>query len=107
MISRASERQLCRWTIGRGPGRAAAEDAVRAVGQGRLDRALLQPAVDPVEDAREAPRQQMREQPAAGGETAVGGDEMTPAGLLVHGALGGGFGAQGRKPVSAARRTVS
>jgi hypothetical protein len=34
----------------------------------------------------------MREQAAPGGETAVGGDEMAPAGLLVHGPLGGEFG---------------
>jgi hypothetical protein len=34
----------------------------------------------------------MREKPAAGGESTVGGNEMTPAGVVVHAALGGGKG---------------
>ena len=55
---------------------AAAEGAEAAVGQGRVDPAMIERAVDPVEQFVEAAGEQPREQAAAGGEAAVARDQM-------------------------------
>ena len=63
-----------RWTIASGPGARKPSRRGVAVGQGGVDPALAKAAVDAVEDPREGRRDQPAEQPAAGGEAAVGAE---------------------------------
>ena len=62
------------------PRRAAAEDAVRAVGQCRVDAAFDQAGVDAIQNFVEAAAEEPRQQPAPGRESAVGGDQVTASG---------------------------
>src|SRR5690606_16682525 len=66
------------------PGRAAAEDAARSVWQGGIDTAGEEPCIDAIENGMKAAAEQAREHAPTCRESAVGGNEMTASGLLIH-----------------------
>jgi hypothetical protein len=66
------------------PRRPAAQDSVSAVRKRRVDPAFNEAGVDSVENSVKAAAEQPRERSAAGGEAAVGGNEMAASMLLVH-----------------------